>query len=307
VLNRALQLYGFVNPNVELIRHNENMTYKIIDEIGSYVLRIHQPIDGFNLDILLADRNKTALIADEMAILQYFEKKENFLTQKVKLSTCGNAIALLDNEIPVTVLEWIEGVTLESIALTPEIALNFGIMIGKTHNNLANLNLKNRYRYDGELLSRMLVEVSKALAQGHFTEQQAKIISDVLSYIKKYLTVSEERFIIIHSDLSKSNIIFANDKLIPIDFSLSGYCIPEMDLASAYAHINNEALNKEILRGYESVSEYKPNNTGIDVCFCLQILLFVVCQHNKFADESWFQDSLVRWCDEQFTPLLISQ
>ncbi|MCL2416249.1 MAG: hypothetical protein FWD01_05475, partial [Defluviitaleaceae bacterium] len=72
VINRALELYSFANPNVELIRHNENMTYKIIDDMGSYVLRIHQPVDGFNLDLLLADMNKTTLIADEMAILQCF-------------------------------------------------------------------------------------------------------------------------------------------------------------------------------------------------------------------------------------------
>jgi Ser/Thr protein kinase RdoA (MazF antagonist) len=304
VINKALQLYDFVNPSAELIRHNENMTYKINDNMGSYVLRIHQPIDGFNLNLLHTDMDKDAILSDEMVVLQYLEESKAITTQKVKLNVFGNAVTLLDNGVSATVLGWIEGDTLENFILTPKIASNFGAMIGKMHNVLANLTIKHRYRYDSKLLSRAIVEVNNALKQKHFSEQQAKIISDTLSYIQKYLAKSEERFIITHSDLSKSNIIYANDELIPIDFSLSGYCIPEMDLASAYAHINDDELNKGVLKGYELACGYKPDNIGIDVCFCLQILLFVVCQHNKFADESWFQDSLDRWCEKQFNPLI---
>ena len=306
MIDKALQMYSFANPRAELIRHNENMTYKVVDDAGAYVLRIHQPIDGFNLDVLLADMSKRDYIAGEMAILQHMEGQGILATQRVIPSTCGNAVALLDNKLPVTVLEWIEGVTLENVAITAEIASNLGIMIGKMHNTLthAALSPKHRYRYDNELLSRMIAEASKALVQGHFTQQQAAIISATLCYIQEYLSNAEGNFIIIHSDLSKSNIILADNELIPIDFSLSGYCVPEMDLASAYAHMNDEVLNRAILSGYESVSEHKPCNTGIDVCFCLQILLYVVCQHNKIAGEPWFRDRLTRWCDERFVPLL---
>jgi len=78
-----------------------------------------------------------------------------------------------------------------------------------------------------------------------------------------------------------------------------------MDLASAISHINNEALNINILEGYKSISKYKPDMIGIDICLCFQILLFVICQHNKFAKEQWFQEALDKWCDNNFIPLCI--
>lgn len=307
MIDKALQLYNFNNPNAELIRHNENMTYKITDGMKSYVMRIHKSIEGFNLDLLRLNIDKTDLIANEMEILQFLDSQGNLLTQKVKHSACGQSVALLDDKTPVTVLDWVEGLTIENIDLTPEIAFNLGTMIGKLHNTLTQFPPSNRYHYDSTLLSRMIDEASKALTQKHFTKQQAKTIIDTLLCIKEYLAHAEDRFIIVHTDLGKSNIIHQNNALIPIDFSLSGYCIPEMDLASAFAHINDDTLNQEILKGYESISKHKLDNTAINICFCLQILLFIICQHNKFASESWFQDNLVRWCDNYFTPLISRQ
>jgi len=307
MIDNALQLYNFNNPNAALIRHNENMTYKITDGTKSYVMRIHKPVEGFNLDLLRLNIDKTDLIIDEMKILQFLDSRGYLSTQKVKHSTSGKSVALLDDKAPVTALNWIEGVTIENIDLTPEIAFNLGIMIGKLHNALTQFTPKNRYHYDSALLLRMINEASKALIQKHFTKQQAKTIIDTLLCIKEYLSHTEDRFIIVHTDLGKSNIIHQNNILIPIDFSLSGYCIPEMDLASAFAHINADALNQEILKGYESISKHKLDNIGINICFCLQILLFIICQHNKFASESWFQDNLIRWCDTYFTPLISQQ
>ena len=46
-LQQALELYPLNQATPELIRHNENMTYRIIDASKRYVLRIHKPIAGF--------------------------------------------------------------------------------------------------------------------------------------------------------------------------------------------------------------------------------------------------------------------
>ena len=50
MINKALNYYHFNNPSVELIRHNENMTYKITDTDKSYVMRVHKPTEGFRLE-----------------------------------------------------------------------------------------------------------------------------------------------------------------------------------------------------------------------------------------------------------------
>ena len=66
MIHEALNCYDFKNPDVELLRHNENMTYKVTDVEKSYVLRIHKPSEGFNLELLRSDVDKTDLVIGEM-------------------------------------------------------------------------------------------------------------------------------------------------------------------------------------------------------------------------------------------------
>ena len=186
-----------------------------------------------------------------------------------------------------------------------EFAVNFCGKPFLVNNSLVHFTVNHRYCYDNALLIRMIDEASNALIQGHFTKQQAEIIINALSCISEHFSNAKERFVIVHTDLGKSNIVLQNDILIPIDFSLSGFCIPEMDLASAFSHINDDALNESILNGYKSANNYILDEVGIEACFCLQILLFVVCQHNKFAKELWFGEKLDEWCSNHLSPLII--
>jgi len=302
MINKALQNYDFINPQVELIRHNENMTYKVMDENKSYVFRIHEPTEGFNVDLIKADIVKEELIAGEMEVLDYLA--DTILVQKPKLNISGEPVSLLNDGKLVTILNWIDGTTLEFIDMTSEIAFLLGKMIGRLHNALSKAPNKQRYHYDDKLISRMMTEASYAFKQGYFTEHQANLINDTLSIIKDYLSKTSNRFILVHSDLSKSNLIYHNEMLTPIDFSLSGYCVPEMDLASAFSHINDEVLNVEILKGYKTMCNNEIDEAGIDICFCLQILLFVVCQYDKFAHEDWFKEKIDEWGEKYFSPLI---
>ena len=304
MIEKALKHYHFDNPTMELIRHNENMTYKITDMNKSYVMRVHKPIEGINIELLHFNKSKMDLIDDEIKLLQFLAKAENIHTQKVILNIFEKPITMLEDNIPITVLEWIDGTTLEDIDIDKKIANELGVMIGRLHNSLAQTKFENRYCYDDVLLSKMIDEASIAVTQGHFNDFNAKVIIETLTYIRNYLFNESNRFSFVHADLGKSNLIYYNDMITPIDFSLSGYCIPEMDLASAYSHINNKALNEVIFNGYKSVCIYEPEDKRIKVCFCLQILLFIIIQHNKFAIEEWFQEKLDDWCNEYFVPLI---
>ncbi|MEW9079611.1 MAG: hypothetical protein AB2402_14120 [Terrisporobacter glycolicus] len=114
----------------------------------------------------------------------------------------------------------------------------------------------------------------------------------------------KNRFSFVHADLGKSNLLLCNEVIVPIDFSLSGYCIPEMDLASVFSHINNGKLNEEILHGYESYCSIKVDERAIQACLNLQVLLFIICQHEKIYNQTWIEKSMGRWCNEMFLPYL---
>lgn len=47
-----------------------------------------------------------------------------------------------------------------------------------------------------------------------------------------------------------------------------------------------------------------PDKMEIDVCLCMQILLFLIVQHSKIAGELWLFDKMDDWCENHFLPLI---
>jgi len=91
------------------------MTYKVTDIDKSYVMRIHKPTEGFSSDLLCLGKDRRDLIADEIKLLQHLAGVENIHTQRVKLNIYKKPFTILEDGTPVTVLEWVEGNTLEDI------------------------------------------------------------------------------------------------------------------------------------------------------------------------------------------------
>ena len=69
LLIEALGLYRLDRPQAELIRHNENITYKVTDADKSYVLRMHKRVEGFSADIFDVSHNQIGLVQNELAII----------------------------------------------------------------------------------------------------------------------------------------------------------------------------------------------------------------------------------------------
>lgn len=133
MLSEALGLYGLKQPQVELIRHNENMTYKINEANKKYVLRIHKRIDGFSTDLHDMKLNHIELVQGELDIISALKNGTDIRMQTLVYGLNGNPVQILSNGIPATLLEWVEGQTVESIGMTPEILKNSGKLMAKMH------------------------------------------------------------------------------------------------------------------------------------------------------------------------------
>ena len=304
MIKEAVKFYNFNESDATLIRHNENMTYKIENNTCKYLMRIHKPIEGFNLGLLQMGSDHKKQIEDEMTLLELISDISEIRVQKVIRNINNERVTTLNDGTFVTVLGWLEGETLENTEITKKNAYEIGVMISKMHKTLKSLKLSNRYNYNEILLSEMIKECDKAHEMKHFNDNQADIIKNALDYMRNFFINNKEKLVLVHSDFSKSNMIINQGIVSPIDFSLSGYSVPEMDLASVFSHINDEILNAEILRGYENESGQAINKAAMNICFCFQILLFVICQHNAVAGEPWFSEKLDEWCHEEFTTLL---
>ena len=48
-LKEALSYYNIALSDVELLRHNENLTYRVGND---YLVQIHKPVEGFSTDYI---------------------------------------------------------------------------------------------------------------------------------------------------------------------------------------------------------------------------------------------------------------
>lgn len=115
-----------------------------------------------------------------------------------------------------------------------------------------------------------------------------------------------QQFIFIHADLSKSNLIYSNDEIIPIDFSLSGYGLAEMDLSDMNWTLHDEKLTSSLFAGYQSVTKHVVNQFFISMFTALYPISYTASHHNnRFQDEK-FVKVLDKWCDTILTPFIMS-
>ena len=58
------------------------MTYKVTDGKKTYVLRVHKPVEGFNIEFLRMGKYPAQLIAGEMELLLFLEKRATLQRKK---------------------------------------------------------------------------------------------------------------------------------------------------------------------------------------------------------------------------------
>jgi thiamine kinase-like enzyme len=108
----------------------------------------------------------------------------------------------------------------------------------------------------------------------------------------------KEDFILIHADLGKTNLIYNEGIITPIDFSLSGYSLPEMDLADMLSSLNNDKLRPFLIDGYNSISKHRANQLHIEIYEAFSVILYIAYHHNKLSNNiDSFNIKLDRWCN----------
>ncbi len=300
MIEEALRHYDFSDPSAELIRHNENMTYRVG---GGYLLRIHKHVGGFSTAPLYDGINRAEICRGELRFLEHLKDRGLHVQAPVR-NEIGELVTVLQDGTPVTVLTWLEGRTLDKSDLTPERSHEIGVMTGRLHIAARGYSDHRLIRYDHALCERMIELLAGWRDSSRIAAQYCDPMTTALTIVGDYLHRTEPEFILVHSDLSLSNMLLTDEGLAPIDFSLLGYSHPLLDIGGLYGSINAAECRRAIVDGYEAATGNKIDCGAIDKLFALQVLLAIVIHIELWSKKEWFDEKLSSWCRGIFEPLI---
>lgn len=315
LLEEALRLYGMEHEDTRFIRHNENMTFQIGDK---YLLRIHKRVEGFTEADTYKGLDPLEVRRQELEFLQYLHSC-GIRVQTPVPNQSGELVTLLSDGVPATMLTWLEGHTVEEEGCTLGLATQIGEMTAKMHqaamvyeavisNKMPHRNDESLHKnndflhYDEHLCERLKEKLFQVVKKSELLQEYRDSMAGALDVIAKKLQESKKDSILVHSDLSLSNILVTPNNVVPIDFSLFGYCHPMMDIGGLYCYLNGVDLRRAVADGYRKAGG-KIDYHALDCCFALGILLGVITHCEGWLGQDWFADRMKHWSRETFEPL----
>ncbi|AIQ22147.1 phosphotransferase [Paenibacillus sp. FSL H7-0737] len=260
---KVLLHYSFIDPIIEFIRHNENITFKVTDKTDNknYLLRIHKPIsEGFSG----LQHTRDGLQA-EMFFLREIDQKNILKVQRPVLNQKGELVTEYSSEqfgtSLATLLEWIEGSTLtQDEDNIEQIVYRLGRNLASLHEFSRTLMPLELHRpvYNVTKIDETLIELGEGTDKGALNQEDYEVISSVLLVVKEQLAELDARdnsWGFIHADFQLGNVVVSEQNPILIDYCLFGYGYYLFDLGSASSMLKSE-LRKTLLEGYASKSSF---------------------------------------------------
>lgn len=274
-LIKALTIYGLKDADVKLIRHYDNLIYRIKTK-KVYALKICSPkINKKQLD-------------QEVEWLSALLRDTNLLVPKPIPDKQGNLISKIEDRYCV-LYEWLEGERVSQI-MSSKIARQVGEMMAKLHLHASNYDSGDRLKnsthdkaldcFDGDYFFG-----SNSWWQTKAKEQLPNDFEKMIPAVEKAkhliesLSKSPDQFGMIHSDLHFSNIIYNGEKFAIIDFGdcAMGYYL--MDIAVTETEFkdysNADQLIPAFRESYQSCRGYFPSSEDVRTFEVMNGLLFL--------------------------------
>lgn len=293
LIKEAMAAYGLANAPWELIRHNENMTVNVDDR---YLLRVHQHAEGFSTDALYEGLDRRLARREELAFLQHLRER-GMTVQSPVPNLKGEYLTLLSGDVCATLLTWLPGHTPGEADLANNVYFQAGAMTARLHRAAVGFPAENLLRYDGALCRRLHAWLDQARRDRLLSAEHAEVFQAACRVIESRLSRVDP--IVVHADLSSSNMLVTEAGLAPIDFSLMGLGHPMMDISCLYGSVNGLNARQDIAAGYRAEGGHI-SFPELDACFALNILLYIALHLHPGKDMT---ANLDRWLRHSFGPL----
>lgn len=310
---KVLPCFPITYSEIEFIRHNENMIYKIIDTTlnKSYVLRIHKSkIEGFS-----GIQHSYECLKSEMEFLSYLSNTS--LTIQKPINNCYGEFVTTSYEYETqtplysTLLEWIEGstLTLQEDNLD-DIIYSLGVNVAILHEASMQFQPSNHFLrpvYSTQNLKLAMEDLQYGIDVGLYDNAQYKLMTQVADKVISKLILLDDRsdtWGLIHTDYQLGNVIINNGNICFVDFCLSGYGYYLFDLGSAATILDSDKRNT-FLDGYASRLPFSYDDLPYIDCL---IFTDIFVSYNLFIKDSnrrgWIKEHAEKLCNDLFLRFL---
>lgn len=298
IIEEALSYYNIATSDVTLLRHNENLTFRIGTE---YLLQIHNSVEGFHTEYYYEGLDRIAVYESEYEFLENLKEQGMIIREPMK-NCSGERITKLSDGTLVTVSKWLEGESLDKLELNDKLCYRIGELTAHLHRNTKGFRPFSSMSYDrhhcNSIKSRLPVLEGMGLDNGF-----SKLMQSACDAVGNVLYKLQEEFLLLHADLSPSNILSTPNGLVAIDFSFFGMGHPMFDLSVLFGNIGGLTSRQKIAEGYRNAGGII-NFEALDACYVLNLLDCLMIHYEMWRKQEWFEPRMQRWCKEIFEPFV---
>ena len=296
-IQEALSNYNIAATEIELLRHNENLTYRVGND---YLLQIHKPVEGFSVDFFYDGVERIEIYKAELAFQEHLKKQGMQIREAVE-NRQGECITKLQNGTYVTLSKWMEGESLDKHELNDAICYQIGEMLESLHQKAKGFQVSPVKSYGKEHCECTKRRI-QALENLGLSAEYSFIMQKCCDHAGAVLEKVRDEFQMIHGDLSSSNILQTRDGLVPIDFSFFGIGHPMYDLAVLFGNIGGTLRRRQqMAEGYRNAGGTIRYDV-LDACFVLTLLDCIGIHYEQWSKQAWFTPRMQRWHKENLEP-----
>ena len=297
-IQEALSHYNIAASEIELLRHNENLTYRVGND---YLLQIHEPVEGFSADFIYEGVERIEIYKAELEFQAHLKKQGMQIREAVE-NRHGELITKLQDGTYVTISKWLEGESLDKLDLNDEICYQIGEMLASLHQKAKGFRISPVKTY-GKQHCECTKKRIKALESIGLSTEYSSIMQKCCDRAGTVLEKAEDEFQMIHGDLSASNILKTPDGLVPIDFSFFGMGHPMYDLAVLFGNFSGLLRRQQMAEGYRNAGGTISYEI-LDSCFILTLLDCLGIHYEQWSKQEWFAPRMQRWHKENLEPYM---
>lgn len=310
----VLLQYPIINPIVELIRHNENITYKVTEKRAenTYLLRMHKPITKNMQGV----HNTHEAIQSELEYLLAWSSHSELPVQIPVPNLNGELVTTVfieHEEVHCSVLKWIFGETMSKQDLNSEGTVSsLGRHIAYLHQFSQSFQHGSSFvrpEYGMEWTNTMLTKLRSGEEMGLITTKDFHILENTFSLINDRIKVwskTIETWGLIHADINYSNLILTSKGISFIDFGLSGFGHYAMDVAMG-ALMTEVELRDALLSGYTNTISRRIDIEQLEVLMFLVICAYYAFLVSKKDKHLWIREHMPGLIENYCKPFLNGQ